>query len=497
MALILTLAGPGGETRTLSTGTLSIGRAPGNDWVLADPERHLSKTHCVLSVEDGRFLLTDLSTNGVFINGAASPTERGSRTVLAGAGELRLGAHVIRFQEAAASASPGAPAAFATPPASVGLDDSLLTPPGFAAAAAGFHHPLPAAGPPPRADDPFDLATGQASGTDAEDDLFRPRAPAESWQGPTQRDDVDAPFQAFSAPKPIAPANPAELDFDALIGDDPFGHGTPSPAAPPAAAPAPAPSPAPAARTAAPGENPFAAALPLPGSPPTAAPPPPMPPPPMPPPPMPLPLAPAPPEVAAPGSAGAVAAGLAAFLAGAGMAELRTGTQPPEQVLAAAGAVFRVLVEGLREVLMSRAAIKNEFRVEQTMLRARDNNALKFSVTPEEAMAALLLPDRPGYKPPVEAAREAFGDIKSHELAVMAGVQTALLGLLKRFDPAALEQRLQPGLLQTLLPAARKARIWELFCATYKDLAREAEDDFQSVFGREFARAYDAQTRKL
>ncbi len=79
----------------------------------------------------------------------------------------------------------------------------------------------------------------------------------------------------------------------------------------------------------------------------------------------------------------------------------------------------------------------------------------------------------------------------------MAGVQTALLGLLKRFDPAALEQRLQPGLLQTLLPAARKARIWELFCATYKDLAREAEDDFQSVFGREFARAYDAQTRKL
>ena len=497
MALILTLAGPGGETRTLSAGTLSIGRAPGNDWVLADPERHLSKTHCVLSVEDGRFMLTDLSTNGIFVNGAGTPTERGSRSALTGAGELRLGAHVIRFREGAAPATSGAadsPAAFAAqnaPGADAGLDDSLLTPPGFAAAAAGFHHPLPPAGPASRADDPFDLATDTPARLDAEDDLFRPRAPAESWQGPSQRDDVDAPFQAFAAPKPIAPANPAELDFDALIGDDPFSLGTPSQAAPPP----PAPIAAPAARSGPPAAHQFAAALPLAGG----APPPapisaPMP--------APMPAAmppaePAPPVAATQGTPGAVADGLAAFLAGAGMAELRTGTRPEAETLAAAGAVFRVLVEGLREVLMSRAAIKNEFRVEQTMLRARDNNALKFSVTPEEAMAALLLPDRPGYKPPLEAAREAFGDIKSHELAVMAGVQTALLGLLKRFDPAALEQRLQPGLLQTLLPAARKARIWELFCATYKDLAREAEDDFQSVFGREFARAYDAQTRKL
>ena len=155
------------------------------------------------------------------------------------------------------------------------------------------------------------------------------------------------------------------------------------------------------------------------------------------------------------------------------------------------------MVEGLREVLMSRAAVKNEFRVEQTMLRARDNNALKFSVTAEDAAAALLQPGKPGYKPPLDATREAFSDLRSHEMAVMAGVQTALIGLLHRFDPDALEKRLQPNLLGNLVPAARKARTWELFCTTYKDIAREAEDDFQSAFGREFARAYAAQARKL
>jgi type VI secretion system FHA domain protein len=173
------------------------------------------------------------------------------------------------------------------------------------------------------------------------------------------------------------------------------------------------------------------------------------------------------------------------------------GHQDPQAAMRAIGVLFGALVAGTREVLMSRAEIKHEMRVEQTMMRARDNNALKFSVSPQEAVAALLLPDRPGYKAPLAAVEEAFNDIRSHEMAVMAGMQTALIALLRRFDPAALEGRLQRGMLDAVLPSARKARFWELFCATYKDIASEAQDDFQSVFGREFARAYDAQIRKL
>ena len=160
------------------------------------------------------------------------------------------------------------------------------------------------------------------------------------------------------------------------------------------------------------------------------------------------------------------------------------------------GQVFRAMTEGLREVLMSRAAIKGDMRVEQTMIQARNNNALKFSVTADDAVAALLTSNRPGYMPPLAATKEAFQDLKSHELAVMAGVQTALLGLLKRFEPSALENRLTQGLLGAVLPAARKARYWESFCQVYGDIAREAEDDFQAVFGREFAKAYRAQARK-
>jgi len=97
---------------------------------------------------------------------------------------------------------------------------------------------------------------------------------------------------------------------------------------------------------------------------------------------------------------------------------------------------------------------------------------------------------------PLAATQEAFADIKSHELAVMAGVQTALLALLRRFDPNALEERLSKSRLESMLPGARKARYWDAFRLTYGDISREAEDDFQTVFGRSFAEAYLAQTRK-
>jgi type VI secretion system protein len=477
MPLTLSLEGPGvgpavQATRTLSRGTLSIGRAPGNDWVLPDPERQLSKTHCVITAAGGRYLLTDLSTNGVFVNGATERVPRDGQVELADGDEFRLGEYVIRVSEALAEPAPliaHAPLA----PGGVVRGDPLadpgdLTPdpladpldPFAASPPPGFAHPVAAPPPALRAQDPFDLADEAKSGPafqpeapDPDDDLMRGIVPADPWVGPSQADNADAPLHAFAPPRPIAVASLDDLDIDALLGDEPPGQAV----APPPAAAVPAPHARPA------------------------------------PPPQPAAPAPAPPPAAAPADAARL---LAAFLEGAGVPSLATGPDP-EATLRAAGEVFRAMVEGIREVLISRAAIKNEFRVEQTMLRARDNNPLKFSVTVEDALAALLGPTRPGYKAPLAAAREAFADVRSHEMAVMAGVQTALLGLLRRFEPAALEKRLEPGMLGNILPAARKARTWELFCATYKEIAREAEDDFQSVFGREFARAYDAQMQKL
>jgi type VI secretion system FHA domain protein len=509
MALTLTIANTRGgdrQTRTLGKGTLSIGRAPGNDWVLADPDQHLSRTHCMVAFEDGGHFITDLSTNGLFINGARSPTTRNDRIELTDGDTVQFGSYMMTVAEipdalaerlapvgfAAGSAPGGNP--FADPgggDASHPLDVDPLDDPLGRPVPAGFQHPLPPAPPPElRARDPFDVAdeafanSKRKSLDDSEDDLFRGLKPAAPWQGPAQGDAAPVSAHAFTPPRSLAPVNVDEIDFDALLGDLPPGPGGASgaapqqPFAPAVAAPMPPPpvavpaAPPPAAARQAPEQR-----VVPPASPRAAA-------------------APEPAPVAA--ADGDVAqALLAAFLDGAGMGNLKLPAQDPQARMRAVGELFQALVAGTRDVLMSRAEIKHEMRAEQTMLRARDNNALKFSVSAEEAMAALLLPDRPGYKPALAAVEEAFNDIRAHELAVMVGLQATLQALLKRFDPAALETRLQPGMLDSILPAARKARFWELFCATYKDIANEARDDFDSILGREFARAYDAQVRKL
>src|SRR6516162_3006178 len=66
-----------GLAARLGSGRLAIGRGTDNDWVLADPEKHLSCQHCTVEEHDGRYAITDISRNGVFVNGAEKPLGHG------------------------------------------------------------------------------------------------------------------------------------------------------------------------------------------------------------------------------------------------------------------------------------------------------------------------------------------------------------------------------------------------------------------------------------
>ena len=48
-----------------------------------------------------------------------------------------------------------------------------------------------------------------------------------------------------------------------------------------------------------------------------------------------------------------------------------------------------------------------------------------------------------------------------------------------------------------MLPMTRRARLWELFTEMFAEISREAEDDFEALFGREFVRAYEEQINRL
>jgi type VI secretion system protein len=162
------------------------------------------------------------------------------------------------------------------------------------------------------------------------------------------------------------------------------------------------------------------------------------------------------------------------------------------------GKILRASIQGTMDVLWGRTKIKNEMHLDVTMIKARENNPIKFSVSAEEALTKLLTHHDKGYLPPEKAIQEAFDDILAHQYSVIAGMQTALLTVLQRFDPEKLEQRLQQeSPISASIPFHRQAKLWKLFEQLFEEIGREAEDNFYHLFGQAFAETYAQQINKL
>lgn len=188
---------------------------------------------------------------------------------------------------------------------------------------------------------------------------------------------------------------------------------------------------------------------------------------------------------------------VAALAEGLGMSAADLQALDAEQ-MRRVGALLREATRGAVELLVARAAIKREMRADVTMMAARENNPLKFSPNVEVALKHLLGPTTPGFMGPTDAMRDAFDDLRAHQLGVMAGMRAALDGVLERFDPAVLEGKISKRSgLAGLLPSGRKAQLWEQFQSLYTQLSAEAADDFQELFGKAFRKAYEAHIDQL
>lgn len=189
---------------------------------------------------------------------------------------------------------------------------------------------------------------------------------------------------------------------------------------------------------------------------------------------------------------------LAAFARGIGLPALKPPGGLTPALMEQIGMVLREAVQGTVELLIARAATKREVRADVTMIVSKNNNPLKFSPDVDFALMQLLLPQGKGFMGPNEAMRDAYDDLRAHQIGFMAGMRAALASVLARFTPDELEARLTSrSLLDSVLPANRKARLWDLYEQRYQDISREAEDDFHALFGREFLKAYEAQIAQL
>jgi predicted component of type VI protein secretion system len=91
----------------------SIGRAADNDWVLPDPDRLLSNYHAQIEADGTDVRIVDLSTNGIFLNGAREALGRGQSHKLADGDRLRLGPY--RVEVSLTAVAPSRPASAPLP----------------------------------------------------------------------------------------------------------------------------------------------------------------------------------------------------------------------------------------------------------------------------------------------------------------------------------------------------------------------------------------------
>jgi FHA domain-containing protein len=187
----------------------------------------------------------------------------------------------------------------------------------------------------------------------------------------------------------------------------------------------------------------------------------------------------------------------AAFSAAAGLRlEPPQGLNP--ELMGVIGSLLRSAIEGTLQLIAVRAATRVELHAQVTMIQARNNNPLKFSPDAQAALEQMLQPPMRGFLAGPAAMTESMHDLVGHSIGTMAGTRAALEGVLDRFAPRELEAKLAgKSVLDSVLPVTRKARLWDLYLQHFDAIRNEAQEDFQTLFGKAFLAAYEQQLDRL
>lgn len=467
----------------------TLGRGEENNWKLDDPELYLSSLHCEFSFENGQYYITDRSTNGTFYNGSVDPMGKGSRLPVSNNDRFIIGDYEFSITIQDQSANLG----LANDPfsSSTGVIPSSI--PGENLFATGDSLDSFASSP---------FNNGQAQGGDP---LFASGA-------------VDSdPLAALDKAKGGAIPRPAE--GAPYASNDPFSSAAHSDGANPLNQqvdwPEPIPQSSDMAQNVIPddwdldGEGPVEASIAA-----TSAA---------------APVTPTAAEINTPSAepssreralekvnqkllaeiralknqlnssqSGAASSGSVdtTFINALGFADRNLSNTEISQINLLAGEVMREMISGMMQVLGSRSAIKNEFRMNVTTIQPVENNPLKFSANVDDALENMFLKQGNAFKQPLDAVREGFEGVAEHQVAVLAGIREAFKAVIDRFDPITLEDRFgkQRG---GILPGSQKAKNWEAYIGYYDELAGDIDKSFQYLFGDGFVRAYEDQLQKL
>jgi type VI secretion system protein ImpI/type VI secretion system protein len=125
-----------------------------------------------------------------------------------------------------------------------------------------------------------------------------------------------------------------------------------------------------------------------------------------------------------------------------------------------AGRTLLVLVSGLFDLLKRQSDMKSVLGVERTTVRLADNNIFKFAASPEDAIARIFAPQA-GDLPGPAAAERSLDDVRKHEERLLTAINDAVRRIVEKLSPLEIKRRETGGVMDMLIPGARKASWWD------------------------------------
>ncbi len=432
----------------------TVGRAPGNDWVLPDPRRVVSGHHFEVQFHSGKYWLVDTSTNGVFINDADEPASDTGRVELNDGDRLRVGDYDIlvsldnRIDFLPATGEEQSAAKHLDSDIGHSLNfDNLLTP-----RETGSSDSLPIG-------NAFGMRLDAAARANLLESLQRSVKPSgESTFDPTRTGRIDSVVPA------MAPAD----DGDPALAPPPLGR--------------------PAATL--PGNQDWALktrqipreeledALARRKTRVEAR------------------------ERSVPFHQQAstwadLQSAVQAFCRGAGIDPATLSPEAQAMLPLVAGQLLREAVVGLNDILRARATGAVAAAVAAVPLAAgNSSNPLRSSTSIEQALQRLFEAHGRLFAGPVDSMRDVLQDMRDHETALAAGMKAGLDSMLGQLSPANVADQFEQGRARQLAPGQDpRPRYWEHYSEFYRLLTQQTAGNEEMP--RSFAEAFEIEYARV
>ena len=218
------------------------------------------------------------------------------------------------------------------------------------------------------------------------------------------------------------------------------------------------------------------------------------------PPPQPVPASAAPPANSVPASPMAqqampVAGTFAkAFAHGAGLPEGTLDHLGDVQLAETAGRLLNQTCGHLMVLLLARAEAKAISRGGgRTMVKATENNPLKFMPTPEEALHVMLSPRGRSYLDAQETLDKSFDDLKHHHFALLAAMQATVVEFFNELSPETVEK--SSDAKKSLLGGG-KGKLWDDLVKRWTTKTRKRENGRLDAYLDSFAEHYEEFSKR-